>query len=164
MRNLTHDRLKELFSYDEETGKFSRIVRCGRMSVGVVDNVPAFFGYIYIAIDGSKYMAHRLAWFYVHGEWPKEEIDHIDGDKTNNKISNLRVATRCQNEANKPSYRNGSTKIKGVTWDKTRCKWFSHITQNGKMKNLGRFDCFGKALSVRISAARAQHGEFFRAA
>ena len=116
-----------------------------------------------MAIHNRKYLAHRLAWFYMTGEWPKE-IDHINGSKVDNRFSNLRVASRAQNEANKRVRRDSFTGIKGVSWDDARQKWYAYLTIDGVAKGLGRFDRLTDAIAVRQRAALARDGEFFRAA
>src|SRR5690606_34614864 len=98
---LTQQRLKELLYYDPETGIFTRLVgRSGpRARAGDVAGSDNGKGYIRIYVDGRPYKAHRLAWFYMHGEWP-EEIDHRNGERADNRLSNLRPVTRQQNNLN----------------------------------------------------------------
>lgn len=101
---LKHGRLLELLSYDLQTGVFTaRVGRSWRVRTGsVVGGTSHQSGYRLIRIDYESYLAHRLAWFYVHGEWPSGEVDHIDGDTDNNAIRNLRVVTHQQNRWNAP--------------------------------------------------------------
>ena len=100
---LTVERLRELLSYDPATGKF--LWRVGRqcMRAGAVAGATEVQGYRVIKIDGKIYKAHRLAWLYVTGEWPPEEIDHKNTDPQDNVWSNLRLATHSQNQANAKS-------------------------------------------------------------
>lgn len=156
-------KLKEIFSYEPSTGQFVRLKRRGHQASGLLRNVPAFNGYIYVSVDEKKYLLHRLAWFLFYGEWPKSEIDHIDGDKINNSIANLRLASRAQNEANKKASRANTSGVKGVRWEESRGKWYAYITIDYKMKNLGCFERREDAIAARSLAAKKQHGNFFRA-
>ena len=160
---ISHAQLLAEFSYNPEEGIFCRLVRAGRIQPGPIENVPTGMGYVYIAIHNRKYFAHRLAWFYVHGVWPKEQIDHVNGDKTDNRFCNLREATHQQNSGNKKAYKNNSSGVKGVAWDASRELWMAYVVTNRKMKNLGRYSRFEDAVAVRTEAARARDGEFFRA-
>jgi hypothetical protein len=113
---LTHDRLRELLSYDPETGGFVWLQTVGRAVAGT----PACpsksrDGYARICIGRRMYAQHRLAWFYVNGQWPEGEIDHRDRDRTNNRFGNLRLASRKQNAENHPGYRGSDIKV-GVYW------------------------------------------------
>jgi hypothetical protein len=164
MNRVTHEELKKFFSYDHNSGKFYRLVRMGRVRPGLVESVPAFNGYLYLGIGGKKYLHHRLAWFYVHGYWPSDEVDHIDGDKTNNAISNLRCASRAENEVNKGLKKSNTSGIKGVRWEKHTQKWYAFITVNAKMMSLGRYDSVADAVEARERVAKRIHGEFYRAA
>ncbi len=111
---LTQERLLELIHYNPETGLFSRLG--GRRSdrVGKVAGSPQGQGYLLIFVDGRRYRAHRLAWFYMTGEWPADGIDHVNNIKTDNRFANLRLATRAQNEMNKPPSRSNTSGVKGV--------------------------------------------------
>ena len=115
-------------------------------------------GYINIRVNNKTYLAHRLIWLYVYGKWPII-IDHINGNKIDNRICNLRNATYQQNNCNKKFIENTSG-IKGVCWDKVRGKWFARIMLNYKSINIGRFDNLNDA-KLAIEAARIKyHGEF----
>ena len=109
-------------------------------------------GYIYIGIDGQRPQAHRLAWLYVHGEFPKNVIDHIDGNGSNNAISNLRDVTRSENQRNLKTRCESKSGFTGVSWCSARKKWAVRITNNGKYIMLGRYGDLDKAIEVRKSA------------
>ena len=103
--DITAQRLRELLHYDPETGHFTRKVRTAqRHRVGdradLVSTTGNLAGYYRVALGGTKYLAHRLAWFYVHGMWPAGEIDHIDADRGNNRIANLRDVPAQMNKEN----------------------------------------------------------------
>ena len=119
MRKLTLDRLREVLSYDHETGiftwlKFKAGVRCGSRA-----GYLGTSGYRRIRIDGEEYKSSRLAWLYMTDEWPKNLIDHINTDKSDDRFSNLREATVSQNGANRLAQRNNRIGIKGVRLSKT---------------------------------------------
>ena len=89
--NITASRLRELVSYDVDTGKFTRLVDSYRRTA-VAGSVPGNVfknGYIYISLDATRYLAHRLAWLYVHGRWPVGQIDHINMIRTDNRLCNF---------------------------------------------------------------------------
>ena len=100
-KDITADRARELLHYDPETGVFTRRVASGKTHVGDVTGSKNALGYMMVGVDGSRYLAHRLAWLYTYGEWPKQDIDHIDQDKANNRIANLRDVSRSANNQNR---------------------------------------------------------------
>lgn len=159
---LTQERLRALLDYDPETGIFRwREARSGTKP-GVA-GCPNKRGYLRICIDYKLYYSHRLAWFYVHGEWPPE-IDHRDLDKKNNRIGNLRVATRFQNNANVPKKRDNTSGLKGAYFDNRRGHWAAAIKIRGRGKFLGYFPTKEAAHAAYARAAAIHHGEFARLA
>lgn len=118
--------------------------------------------YIVLGVKKRVYRAHRLAWLYVYGEWPKGEIDHINGDSTDNRIVNLRDVTTAQNSLNRGLRRNNTSGIKGVSWSKKSQKWLVHIAVNKQLLHVGLFDTIEDARAARIEAANRLHGEFAR--
>jgi hypothetical protein len=157
---LTAERLRELLSYDPETGNFKWRVTKGRARAG--DRAGCIYtrGYAYIRIGGAAYKAHRLAWLYVHGHWPKEFIDHINGHRADNRLVNLREANRIQNFANSRLSCSNTSGFKGVSWDKRWRKWISSIGSSGRTVYLGWFDTPEEAHSAYMAEARKLHGEF----
>jgi len=134
---LDWDYLFDILDYNSETGIFTNKVT--RNSRAVKDTIAGNLdpkGYIIITINKEKYAAHRLAWFYEYGKWPKNQIDHKNTIKSNNWINNLREATNLQNSCNTKS-RKGSSKYKGVCRDNG--KWKASIKVNNISKHLGRF-------------------------
>lgn len=119
-------------------------------------------GYKRGAINGRHLQAHRVIWAICNGSWPKGEIDHINGNKIDNRISNLRVASRSQNERNKGLISSNTSGEKGVSWNKLKGKWHAYVTINRKRTNVGYFDCRFKASLARKEAAEKLHGEFVR--
>ncbi len=156
---VTQARLQKLFDYDPDTGLFTRRVTmgCGRKGAlaGSVTN-----GYIEIRIDKRRYRAHHLAFFYMEGRWPADQIDHIDEDKSNNRIANLREATNAENARNRGAQKNNTSGHKGICWDKQNQKWKAEIMVNGKGIFLGRFDDLNDAVRAYGAAAQKYHGDF----
>lgn len=149
---LTAKRLRELVAYDPKTGLFTCIApRIGRR-VGDIERRIAGPGYIAFCIDGRQYTAHRLAWLYMHGELPPAEIDHINGQRTDNRLSNLRLADRIQNAANVKTHRDNKSGLKGVF--PMRRRWSAQIKVRGITHHLGTFDTPAEAHAAYIKAAR----------
>ena len=168
--DLTAEYVREILDYDPGTGvfkwKWRDDVRKNENTrwTGKVAGCVGSDGYLEIGINYRLYYAHRLAWLYVHGEWPPEQIDHIDGDRPNNRIDNLRLATRQENNRNVGLQKNNTTGIKGVCWDKCRGKYMAHITIDGNLHNLGRFDTLTEAAAARAAAEIEHFGPFRRVA
>ena len=158
MTELTQERLQELLHYDPETGIFTNLKSRGRVKIGSVAGSKNPNGYIYIAIDSKKYRAHRLAWLYVHGNFPEKCLDHINEVKDDNRIVNLRLATNLENHQNQSSPRTNNTSgFNGVGWHKFSGKWLARIMANGKHKHLGYFDTAEEASAVYLAAKRKLH-------
>lgn len=165
MRPLSLCRLKDLLSYDPLTGIFTRLrSKKGGVNVGDVAGSDDGKGYVRIAIDRRGYAAHRLAWFYVYGEWPIGYLDHANGDPSDNRIANLRPATNSQNIANAKTPATNTSGLKGVTWNRKSGKWQSGIKVKGKSIHLGLFDDKAEAHRAYCAAATRHQGEFARAA
>jgi hypothetical protein len=144
---LDYKELHRLLSYDEETGIFRWKVQLSPS--GLVGNVAGYKDtYIIISIRGKKYTAGRLAWLYVYGEWPELLIDHIDRNKHNNAIDNLREATNTQNLCNADRVINA----KGYYFDNGRYK--SKIKVNGRDITIGRFNTEEEAHTAYIQAKK----------
>lgn len=143
----------ERISYNPETGEFIAKVQRGRRRVGDRMGYPDGLGYMKLCFNGKWVMAHRLAWRLVHGEWPDGEIDHINGDPSDNRIANLRVATRSQNVMNT---RRGN----GVCYRPERGKYQVSIRANGRNHFIGMFDDRADAERAGAAAKVRLHGEF----
>ena len=153
--------LKELLHYDPETGTFTwKVSRSSRHRAGDIAGCTTQAGYKSIGILGKEYLAHRLAWLYVHGEFPKDKIDHRNGVKSDNWIDNIRVATKSQNGMNRGSQNGSFSKFKGVGWHKGARKWRAYIQSDGIPVHLGLFTDEVAAARAYNEAAIRLHGEF----
>lgn len=162
---LTQARLQQLLYYNRLTGVFTwRVANSNRAQAGGVAGAPHNQGYITIGVDGTRYLAHRLAWFYVHGVWPTEELDHEDTNKQHNWVSNLRLATSKDNKGNLSVNILNTSGYKGVSFDKRRGAWRSYIKKSRKQKFLGYFKTPQDAHAAYAAAAKKYFGSFARAA
>lgn len=154
---ITQERLKELFNYDPETGLFTRKTAHNRWQVGSVIGYKNTDGYVEAGVDKQYFGVHRLAFLFVHGYLP-EEIDHINGDKADNRIANLRTANRSINAQNKRKAPEGSRSgVLGVTWHKASQRWVAQISLSGKKTHLGCFHEVGDAAVAYLEAKRKIH-------
>jgi hypothetical protein len=162
---LTAERLREVLSYDPKEGVFVwRVSPTRRVKAGAIAGSTNNRGYRRIGIDGKSYHASRLAWFYIHGEWPEREIDHRNVDPSDNRISNLRLATRSENCANKRRAATNSSGMKGVVRRRDMNKWHAKIWKNGVHYHLGYFSTPEAAHAAYSKAANDLFGEFARTA
>lgn len=155
--------IRSYLSYDPATGIFVWIKRPGPSSAcgtraGRVDHI----GYVQINFRRVQYRGHKLAWWFVTGEWPNGYIDHKNLDKSDNRFANLRLASPSTNNANSPKRSGCSSRFKGVT--RTRSgSWQANIGVNRKRKHLGTFRSEEEASAAYMAAAVAAFGEFARA-
>lgn len=156
---ITQKRLKELLKYDGETGVFTWVVGKAAASAGdIAGGVHAATGYNRIGLDRKRYFAHRLAWLYTYGEFPKHTIDHINHIRDDNRIENIRDVSYSENSRNLPIRSNNKSGTTGVCWLKRERKWFANIkTKEGRSLHLGYYDKKEEAVSVRL-AANVEHG------
>lgn len=154
---ITQEQLKQFLHYDPETGFFTWIkgprsnIEIGSIA-GSIDD-----GYIVIRFQFKNYRAHRLAWFYMNGEFPKNHIDHIDGNRANNKFINLRLCTNSENQQNRVSNKNTSSKFVGVSWYKPLKKWVAQIRIKGKLFHKGYFNTEEDAFAAYCKAKQEAH-------
>jgi len=155
---ITQKRLKEVLNYNTETGIFTRLISTTiAVKVGDIAGRIKKNGYSEIMVDSKRYPSHRLAWLYVYGEMPKNEIDHIDGNPRNNSINNLRECNRFEQHQNRASSKSGSSKYLGVYWHKTSNKWAAQIRSNKKSFHLGFFETEESAFNAYCSAKKLFH-------
>jgi hypothetical protein len=157
--SLTAQRLRALLNYDTETGVFTWRVSRGHIAKGSVAGNINGDGYWQIGVNYSRYQAHRLAWLYMTGEWPINEIDHKNRVRDDNKWSNLREATSSQNHRNARALTSG---LKGTHFDKQSNRWRAFIHQNGKQRYLGNFATAAEAHAAYCTAAMGIDPEFAR--
>lgn len=162
-RHPTIDRICELLDYDPETGLFTwrvpRLIGKGMRTLkpGSVAGTLRK-GYILIGIDGTQYSAHRIAWLITHGEWPACDIDHINHDRKDNRIANLRTATRGQNLANSSPRTDNTNGTPGVWYWAARRKWKAFY----QGRTLGYFVDRDDAVAAYKQAKETAYGKFGR--
>jgi hypothetical protein len=162
---LTQEKLHQLLDYDQETGifrwKVTRKSQAGKARAGsIAGSIDLSHGYRKIGIDGTPYYSHRLAWLYVYGSWPSQ-VDHMNGIRDDNRLSNLRECSPWQNLANRKTVRAG---LKGCKFDKRTSRWSARIRKDGKETYLGSFNAEKDAHKAYLAAAMLLFGDFARAA
>jgi hypothetical protein len=160
-KSITKEYLDTLFRYSFDDGILTWAVkRRGTKGIGNEAGSLRKNGYVQINIDGKLYFAHRLIWMLATGEWPKKELDHINGVRSDNRLENLREADAFQNHQNQKRPSNNKSGTKGVCWNVSSGKWSCFVAINGKSKYWGSFtlkeDAEARVKSVRESI----HGEF----
>jgi hypothetical protein len=149
---LTQAKIKELMDYDPDTGDLTWIKPRPKIRVGEVAGSKKVNGYIGIMVLGRLYLAHRLIWLHVHGAWPKHQLDHINHDRTDNRLTNLREATQKENCKNMSIRSDNKSGVIGVFWYERYKKWEVYIKNNGKKVYLCRITDFFEAVCIRKSA------------
>lgn len=156
---VTQERLKELYNYCPETGVFTRKTsRKGNPAGSVAGNLNQ--GYLRFRVDGKTYKAHRMAWLYVYGVMPKNDIDHINQIKTDNRIANLRDVTDSENQMNKGPPSSNKTGYKGVSYCKQSRLYMANCQRKGRTYYAGLFDTAEEANIAAIALRKEIHGEF----
>lgn len=146
---INQKELKELVNYDPETGIFTHIKARRKVKVGCIAGTPHSCGYWRICLLGKNYLAHRLAWLYMTGEFPKYQMDHINHDRNDNRFSNICEATNQTNHMNRPMQKNNKSGFVGVYFSNTYNKWVAELKLFGKKKYLGKYDCLEDAVTAR---------------
>lgn len=154
---VTQARLKELLDYNPSTGIFTWREGRGGMAAGSVAGCVSSEGYVQLTVDGKHYKAHRLAWLYVHGEFPLNQLDHINRVRTDNRICNLRPATHAENAQNQRKHRDNTSGVTGVSWDKKSRKWRANIRLNGRKIFLGLYETIKEAAAARAAGKAKLH-------
>jgi hypothetical protein len=173
MAELTFAEISKLLKYDPETGKLFWLPRTAEMFSGAgfyggaetkaktwnarYAGTEAFAGehpngYKCGAVLGRGYLTHRIIWLFEKGAWPKDQIDHINGDRTDNRIENLREVSNAENARNMSVSVRNKSGIAGVFWNAKRQKWVANIGKNSRTKHLGCFDDFDLAVQAREKA------------
>lgn len=154
MKRLSLDYLKSRLTYDPQSGVFiwkSKIPHSG-IEIGQVAGTLTSNGYLKIFINRKYYLSHRLAWFYINGYWPKDQIDHINHNRKDNSIKNIRLSNSKLNQMNKSMAKNNTSGVTGVSWSKVGLRWVANIKVNYKSINLGSFALFHEAVNARKNA------------
>ncbi len=145
--------MRLVYSYDPESGRLTYLRRHGSRKAG--DHVGRRCGgggYMSIQFNGVNHLAHRVAWAMHYGAWPETNIDHIDHVIMNNRISNLRLATRAENAKNRPIYGKNKSGVPGVWWDARYGTWYAQVGGGINRKFLGAFGNLFDAVCARKSA------------
>ena len=162
-RSVTQSDIKSKLSYDPITGLFRWInSKSTNIANGSIAGSLNPNGYIYIGLYRHKYRAHRLAWIYMTGKEPENQIDHINGVRSDNRFSNLRLASNLKNTRNRGINSNNKSGYRGVSWSSSANKWVAHGMAKGKRKNLGYFETAELASQAFEKYAKQNHGEFYR--
>lgn len=154
-QELTAEYLRSVLDYDQETGIFTwKVSTSTRVKVGDVAGSQNALGYLQIRVQSRLYLAHRLAWLHHFGEWPKDQLDHVNRIRTDNRLVNLRDVTNKQNHQNRSKSSNNTSGHPGVCWNKQRSKWGARIKHNHKQIHLGYFSILEEAISARKAAEK----------
>ena len=146
MKHITQSELHSALKYDADTGLFTWVKpTSNRVKPDAPAGVLKNEGYIIVGFKSRQHLAHRLAWFYSYGEWPKGEIDHINRNRQDNRLVNLRDTTRSENARNTGARPNSSSGIKGISWDKLCKRWRVQMRANGKQTYIGVFKTIEEA-------------------
>ena len=153
--------MRQSLSYDPSTGELRWARRKRAITLGQIAGHRQPDGYIAVSVDGVRRKAHHIAWFLHYGVWPSTQVDHWDHDPSNNRISNLRLATGSQNMHNRRgAHRGNSTGVLGVTFYKATSQYRVFLKANGKNMYLGAYSTIEAAREVRLAAERKYHGDF----
>ena len=154
---MTPEKLRELVSYDPSTGSLTWKDRVGDGKFNSrLSGKPAFAqpskGYLTGRMLGGNYKAHRVAWAIYHGEWPSSQLDHINGNRADNRISNLRLVSHAENAKNQRPKTSNKSGEPCVSWYARDRKWWVKITVDGRQKHIGYFDKIEDAVLARNAA------------
>lgn len=156
-KDVSQEYIKTVLLYDDETGIFRSALHMGKRPEGEILGSLGSHGYLSIFLAGKSYLCHRLAWLYCHGVWPDDQLDHIDRNRTNNRLSNLRECTHQQNSYNKGMSLQNSSGRRGVFFCSTKNRWAANISS----KRIGRyFKTKEEAIACREAAEAEKFQEF----
>lgn len=161
--SFSKQELEVFLEYDAKNGVFYRKKTNNKYRVGEVMGCQKANGYVYVGVFKKHILAHRLVWFFEHGVWPSQVLDHIDGNKANNRIENLRLATYSQNSINRPVMSNSKTQLKGVWFNKKKNRYRAVIKCNHQRIHIGMFKTPEEAHAAYVAKAKELHQEFMRA-
>jgi hypothetical protein len=158
--DITAQTLRGLLDYDPDTGIFRWLVSRSGIQMGAVAGTGSVSdcGYIRIKVNGTKFRAHRLAWLYTHGTWPDHQIDHINGNRADNRIANLRDVSQSTNMQNQTRPQKSNTSgFLGVSWHIGKKRWDARISVNERSQHLGSFDTAEEAHAAYLAAKLRLH-------
>ena len=159
LKAVSYERVRELFDYDVDGGfLISKGIRGGREVAGPLV-APNDRGYKVIGIDGKTYRAHRIIWLWNYGYLPENGLDHIDRNKENNRLDNLREVSKRCNSINSCTNKNNKSGVRGVSWNSKIKKWYSTIAINKINKFLGAYDSILEAACARLAAEQCLEWE-----
>ena len=150
---MTYEEANEAFNYDPETGVLTNKVNRGTAKVGEEAGGYEKEGYRKVSFKYKNNFSHRVAWLLYCGEWPKDQIDHINGIKDDNRISNLRDVSNQENHRNRKHHKHNTSGFRGVNLHREK-EWRAYITSNSQHHHLGLFDCFLDAVAARMRAEK----------
>ena len=155
------DRLRDAFDLDADTGMLRWKIAHQKVRVGQAAGSVNGNGYLQVQIDRQVLQVHRVV-FALAYDWLPEMVDHVDGDPLNNRPSNLRAATRSENQRNRKTNANSAVGVKGVCWDSRSRKWRVRVQFAGKQQHIGLFADLNDADRAARAARGKFHGEFAR--
>jgi hypothetical protein len=156
--------LLEHLSYNPETGALIRKIKSGKNTrLGICGGIDTL-GYVQVQVLGKMWRAHRLIWLLTYGEMPKFQVDHVNGVRHDNRLSNLRQASNAENMRNRGATSANTSGFKGVTFNKNSGKWMAQIMCNGKNTYLGLHSSAKLAHAAYVVAANNMHNSFARTA
>jgi len=155
--NLTAERVREIIDYNPETGIFIRRINSakGKTRAGDVAGHIESNGYLALWVLGTKYLAHRIAWLYMTGAWPVDQIDHINRDRSDNRFENLREVNNAENQQNRSIRRDCASGFMGVRKNKSR--WMAEIRADKVRFHLGTYDTPEEASAAYLEAKKRLH-------
>lgn len=152
---LTAEYLRSILHYDPATGIFTlKVGSANQVKAGNIAGSPTGLGYLQIKLQSRNYKAHRLAWLYVYGEWPEDQLDHINRNRSDNRIANLRDVSHKQNGQNRSKRSDNTSGHPGICWHKQNSKWRARIKHNQKLTHLGYFENLEEAIAARKAAEK----------
>ena len=149
---LTRKYLLSILEYNKETGQLIWKINRAKAKMGEPAGCLTPKGYLYIGINGQRYFAHKLVWFYVTGRWPRKQIDHINQNGADNRFENLRLVTNRENHRNKRLSKKNASGHTGINWIERLAKWRARIMVDGKDIHLGVFADIRDAINARKEA------------
>ena len=162
MATPTQEEVRRLFDYDTEGWLLRQTSPSQNTRIGDrAGSLNRKIGYLQVSVNNVKEYGHRLVWIWHYGDIPAGlQVDHADGDRANNRVENLRLASQWENTHNSRRSLNNTSGVKGVCWDKRREKWLARLSIDRKVRHLGYYECLGEAEEVVMRTRQECHGEF----